>query len=273
MIDSHLHFWNYDPAQYAWIDAGMARIRRDFLPADAKREMQAAGVDSGIAVQARQTLEETRWLLDLAAAHPFIAAVVGWIDLQADVDAQIADLGDAPALAGVRHPVQGEADGFLERSAFLDGIARLEPHGLAYDILVYERQLPAATAFARRFPRQRFVLDHLGKPDVRTGAFDEWRRQVESLGGLPHVWCKLSGLVTEADWVSWTPAQLRPYLDVALEAFGPARVMMGSDWPVCLTAASYSEAVGLVTEAIGEYSDDERRQILGDNARHFWNLK
>jgi L-fuconolactonase len=273
VIDSHQHFWKYDPVQYGWIDDTMARLRGDFLPADAKREMQAAGVASCIAIQARQTIEETRWLLDQAAAHPFIAAVVGWIDLQGDVDAQLAELGEAPGLAGVRHIVQGEADGFLERPAFLEGIAHLERHGLAYDILVYERQLPAATAFARRFPRQRFVLDHLGKPDVRTGAFDEWRRQVESLADLPHVWCKLSGLVTEADWSAWTPAQLRPYLDAALEAFGPARVMMGTDWPVCLVAASYAEAVALITEAIGEYSDDEQRQILGGNARHFWNLK
>jgi len=272
VIDAHQHFWTYEPAEYGWIDDSMARIRRDFLPDEAEREMRAAGVVSSVAVQARQTLAETRWLLALAATHPFIAGVVGWIDLHGDVDAQIDALGDRRALAGVRHIVQAEADGFLERPAFLDGIARLEHHGLAFDILVYERQVPAAIAFARRFPRQRFVLDHLGKPDIRGGAIDEWRRQVESLAALPHVWCKLSGLVTEADWGSWTPAQLRPYLDAALEAFGPARVMMGTDWPVCLVAASYAEVVALVTDAVGEYSDDERRQILGDNAKQFWNL-
>ena len=273
MIDAHQHFWKYNASEYGWIDDTMARIRRDFLPADAHREMQAAGVTACIAVQARQTIEETRWLLDLAAAHPFITGVVGWIDLQGDVDAQLAALGDAPMLAGVRHIVQGEADGFLEQSAFLAGIARLERFGLAYDILVRARQLPAAVAFARRFPRQRFVLDHLGKPDVRSGAFDEWRTQVESLASLPHVSCKLSGLVTEADPMSWTAAQLRPYLDVALEAFGPARVMMGTDWPVCLVAASYADVVLLVTDAIRDYSSDEQQQILGGNARHFWNLK
>ena len=272
MIDSHQHFWKYNPAEYGWIDDSMAAIRRDFLPADARREMDAAGVDACVAVQARQTIAETRWLLELAADHPFITAVVGWIDLQGDVDAQLAALGEAPRLAGVRHIVQGEADGFLERPAFLDGVARLERLGLAYDILVYARQLPQAIAFARRFPRQRFVLDHLGKPDVRAGAFSEWRAQVESLAGLPYVWCKLSGLVTEADPASWTPGQLRPYLDAALEAFGPARVMMGTDWPVCLVAASYADAVALVTDAIGEYSDDEQRQMLGGNAKHFWNL-
>ena len=272
MIDAHQHFWRFDAREYGWIDNTMGRIRRDFLPADASGDMQAAGVEACVAVQARQTLAETQWLLDLAARHPSIAAVVGWIDLQGDVDAQIAAFGDAPALAGVRHVVQGEADGFLERPAFLQGIGRLERFGLAYDILVYARQLPAAVAFARRFPRQRFVLDHLGKPEVRSGAFDEWRRQVESLAGLPHVWCKLSGLVTEADWATWTPAQLRPYLDAALEAFGPARVMMGTDWPVCLVAASYRDVVALVTDAITEYSIDEQRQILGDNARQFWNF-
>jgi len=265
-IDAHQHFWHYDRQEYEWIDDSMSRIRRDFLPPDVKPEMDRARVERCIAVQARQSLEETRWLLDLAARYPFIAGVVAWIDLQGDVDAQLASLGSAPALAGVRHIVQGEPDGFLERPAFVAGVGRLDRLGLTYDILIYSRQFPEAIAFARRFPSQRLVLDHLGKPDVRGGGLAEWRRQVESLAALPHVWCKLSGLVTEADWKAWTPAQLRPYLDVALEAFGPARVMMGTDWPVCLIAASYTDVVALVADAVGEYSADEQRQILGANA-------
>ena len=273
MIDAHQHYWRYSDADYGWIDESMSAIRRDFLPRDARQEMDGAGVDGAVAVQARQTLEETRWLLDLAEQQPdTIRGVVGWIDLRADVDAQLASFADRHGLVGVRHIVQAEPDGFLEDPAFLDGVARLDRHGLAYDILVYQRQLPAAVSFAERFPRQRFVLDHLGKPDIRGCAFDDWRKQLEKLGAMPHVWCKLSGLVTEADWRSWTPAQLTPYIDAALDAFGPSRVMIGSDWPVCLVAASYRDAIALVTGAIAEYSTDERAQILGGNAKGFWHL-
>jgi L-fuconolactonase len=272
MIDAHQHFWSYDRTEYAWIDESMAAIRRDFLPPDAKREMDAAGMSGSVAVQARQTLQETRWLLDLARDFPFIRGVVGWIDLQGDVDAQLACFAGDGALVGVRHIVQGEPDGFLQRSSFLAGIARLEPAGLAYDILVFARQLPEAVAFARRFPRQRFVLDHLGKPDVRGGGHQEWQRHLRELAALPNVCCKLSGLVTEADWRAWTPGQLRPYIDTALDAFGPDRIMIGTDWPVCLVAASYSEAIGLVRDALGEYSAAEQQRMLAGTAIEFWNL-
>ena len=271
MIDSHQHFWKYDSAEYGWIDDTMSALQRDFLPEDAQREMAAANVQTSIAVQARQTLEETYGLLELAEENPFIAGVVGWVDLQAqDIDEQLDRLSRFPRLLGVRHIVQGEPDGFLERPAFLHGVGRLERYGLTYDILVYARQLPSAVAFARVFPRQRFVLDHLGKPDIKGKEFREWRRHFGLLAALPNVCCKLSGLVTEADWASWTPAQLRPYLDTALEAFGPSRLMIGSDWPVCLAAASYGEVIGLVRDAIGEYSDDEQEQILGGTARDFY---
>ncbi len=274
MIDAHQHYWRYTAAEYGWIDDSMSAIRRDFLPHDARHEMDAAGIDGAIAVQARQTLEETRWLLDLAEQHPdTIRGVVGWIDLRADVDAQLAPFTGHRALVGVRHIVQAEPDGFLEDSAFLHGVGRLDRYGLAYDILVYARQLPAAVSFAGKFPRQRFVLDHLGKPDIRGGAFDDWRRQLESLAAMPNVWCKLSGLVTEADWRSWTAAQLTPYIDAALDTFGPSRVMIGSDWPVCLVAAAYRDTIAIITDAIAEYSADERAQILGGNAKGFWHLE
>lgn len=272
MIDSHQHFWRYEATEYPWIDDSMAALRRDFLPPHAKCEMERAGVGGTIAVQARQTLDETRWLLDLAREHPFIRGVVGWIDLRADVDAQLAPFANDRALVGVRHIVQAEPDGFLERPDLLAGMPRLEPAGLAYDILVYARQLPQAIAFARRFPRQRFVLDHLGKPDVRGGGFDAWQRHVRDLAALPGVCCKLSGLVTEADWRTWTPGQLRPYLDAALDAFGPDRIMIGSDWPVCLVAAPYGDVIALVREAIAEYSEAEQQRMLEGTAREFWNL-
>ena len=274
MIDTHQHFWKYNPAEYGWIDDSMAALRRDFLPPDAEQEMSAAGVDASVAVQVRQTAEETRWMLELADHHRFIAGVVGWVDLQSPgVDAELERLAQSPRLVGVRHIVQAEPDDFLERPDFRRGVGRLERHDLTYDILIYARQLPAAVSFARAFPRQRFVLDHLGKPDIRGGGYDEWRRHFGRMAELPNVCCKLSGLVTEADWTSWTPAQLRPYLDAALEAFGPARLMVGSDWPVCLVAASYADVTGLVREAISEYSHDERERILSGTAREFFRLK
>jgi L-fuconolactonase len=274
MIDTHQHYWRYEAGEYSWIDDSMAALRRDFLPFDAHREMAVAGVQASIAVQVRQTLEETRWMLELAERHPFIAGVVGWVDLQdAGVDAELERLSQQPRLVGLRHIVQGEPDGFLERPAFLRGIGCLERHDLTYDILIYARQLPEAVRFARAFPRQRFVLDHLGKPDIRGDGYDEWRRHFNTLAELPNVCCKLSGLVTEAAWASWTPAQLRPYLDAALEAFGPSRLMIGSDWPVCLVAASYGAVIGLARDVLGEYSNDEREQILSGTAREFFRLK
>jgi L-fuconolactonase len=267
MIDSHQHFWRYDAAEYPWIDDSMAALRRDYLPADLQREMEAAGVASCIAVQARQSLDETRALLDFAANYPFISGVVGWIDLQGDASRQLAEFAGQSSLVGVRHVVQAEPDGFLTGPAFRAGVAALEPAGLVYDILVYARQLSDAVALVRAFPRQRFVLDHLGKPDIRGNGFDAWSGQFEQLGALPNVTCKLSGLVTEADWRSWTPRQLAPYVDAALESFGPSRVMLGTDWPVCTVAASYRGVIDLVLNAIDEYSEDERRQILETTAR------
>jgi L-fuconolactonase len=267
MTDTHQHYWRYDAAEYAWIDDSMSTLQRDFLPPDAKREMDGAGVAACIAVQARQTLDETRALLDLADRYPFITGVVGWIDLETEnVGRQLAEFAGHPSLVGVRHIVQAEPDGFLARPGFRAGIAQLEASGLVYDILVYARQLPDAVAFARAFPRQHFVLDHLGKPDVRGNGFAAWRRNFVDLAALPNVACKLSGLVTEADWRSWTPGQLRPYLDSALEAFGPSRLMLGTDWPVCAVAATYLEVIDLVRDAIADYSADERRQILRDTA-------
>jgi L-fuconolactonase len=274
LIDSHQHFWRYSPAEYDWIDESMAAIRRDFLPEDAKREMDAAGVGAGVVVQVRQTVEETRWLLELADAHPFIAGVVGWVDLQSPAVGDEIDLVTAhPALVGIRHIVQAEPDDFLARPAFRRGIAALTARDLPYDVLVYARQIAAADALVSQHPNQRFLLDHLGKPDIRGGHYDVWRRDFDRLATRPNVWCKLSGLVTEADWRRWTPGQLRPYLDRALEAFGPARLMVGSDWPVCTLAASYGETMALVLDALTEYAADEQAQVLSGTARAFWNLE
>jgi L-fuconolactonase len=274
-IDAHQHFWRYDPSEYGWIDDSMAVLKRDFLPADAAREMAPAGFDACVAVQARQTLEETRWLLALADDHPFIAGVVGWVDLQADrAHAQLEQLSSNPRLVGVRHIVQSEPDDrFLLRPAFCRGIGLLDAFGLAYDILVYPRHLPVAADFVARFDRQRFVLDHLGKPDVRRGAIAQWERDLRRLAEFPNVFCKLSGLVTEADWSHWSPAQLGPYLDVAFDCFGPQRLVIGSDWPVCTVAADYAQTMRVVLEYVSSRSPEDRDAVLGGNAVRFWKLK
>ena len=272
-IDAHQHFWRYDAAEYGWIDNAMTGLKRDFLPADLRREMDAAGFDASVAVQARQTPEETQWLLALADAHPFVAGVVGWIDLRAsDVEAELERVRAHPRLVGLRHIVQAEADDFLARPDVRRGVAALQRADVPYDLLVYARQLRAVVEFVDGFPRQRFVLDHLGKPDIRANGFESWKQNFAALARFPNVCCKLSGLVTEAHWDSWTPSQLRPYIDVALEAFGPERLMIGSDWPVCTLAGSYQRTMEVVVDAIGPLSPDERAEILGGTAQRFWNL-
>lgn len=273
-IDAHQHFWHYDLSEYGWIDGSMAALRRDFLPVDAHSEMTRAGFDACVAVQTRQTLEETRWLLALADAHPFIAGVVGWVDLQAsEARAQLDRFAAHPKFVGVRHIVQSEPDDrFLLRPEFCRGLAALKEYGLAYDILVYSRHLPVAAELAGRFADQRFVLDHLGKPDVRQGEVRLWERDMRTLADCPNVWGKLSGLVTEADWNTWTPGQLRPYLDVAFDCFGPDRLMIGSDWPVCTAASGYARTMAVVVDYLAGRPAHEREAVLGGNAQRFWNL-
>jgi L-fuconolactonase len=274
-IDAHQHFWHYDRAQYEWIDDSMAALRRDFLPLDLQRELDAAQMDACVAVQARQSLDETSWLLSLAEANRFIVGVVGWVDLQADdVHAQLRKVGANPLLVGIRHIVQSEPnDRFLLRPAFCRGIAALEEFGLAYDILIYPRHLPYAVELASRFARQRFVLDHLAKPDIRRGRFQEWERDLRRLAACPNVWAKLSGLVTEADWHRWTPDQLQPCFDIAFDAFGADRLMVGSDWPVCTVAGEYAQVIGVVADYLAARPAAEREAVLGGNAQRFWNLR
>src|SRR5687767_8650355 len=241
-IDSHQHFWRYTAAEYSWIDESMGALRRDFLPAEARREMDRARIEACIAVQARQTLEETRWLLELADANPFIAGVIGWVDLQADDAAvQLEPFVDHPKFIGVRHIVQAEPDDrFMLRPAFCRGISLLGDRDLTYDILIYPRHLPVALELVSRFTCQRFVLDHLAKPEIRSGEIHAWENGIRQIAKCPNVFCKVSGLVTEADWRRWTPHDVRPYLDVVFECFGAHRLLVGSDWPVCTVAADYA---------------------------------
>ncbi|HEX8724536.1 MAG TPA: amidohydrolase family protein [Gemmatimonadaceae bacterium] len=266
-IDAHQHFWRFDPVRDAWITPDMAAIRRDFLPDDLAPLLAAQQMDGCIAVQADQSEQETQFLLGLAREHAFIRGVVGWVDLRArDLDDRLARLAADPLLRGVRHIAQAEADDFFLRDDVVRGIARLREFELGFDILVYERQLPAAIALADRLPEQTFVLDHLGKPRIRDAALEPWATNLRELARRPNVWCKLSGLVTEADWPRWRPADLRPYLDVAFDAFGLQRLMFGSDWPVCLVAGDYARVLGAVEAYASALSAGERSAVFGGNA-------
>jgi L-fuconolactonase len=273
-VDAHQHFWIYRPDEYGWIDDSMAELRRDFLPDDLKPELQSVGFQGSVAVQARQTLEETRWLLELAEHSPSILGVVGWVDLRSpEVGSQLEGFARNPKLVGVRHIVQAEPDDrFLLQPEFLHGISMLEEFDLAYDILIYTRHLPAASEFVGRFPRQRFVLDHLAKPPIKSREIDLWSQGIRRLAAFPNVYCKLSGLVTESDWQHWQPEDIAPYLDVAFESFGPDRLMIGSDWPVCLVAAPYARAVGVVKDYVVRQKPEWRDGVLGENANRFWRL-
>lgn len=273
-IDAHQHFWNYRPETHPWITDSMPALKRDFLPEDLRPELTAAAFDGCVAVQAQHDTAETTWLLQLAEKHEFIRGVVGWIDLcAADVEEELERLSAQRLLSGVRHIVQDEADDrFMLRSDFQNGIGALARHGLTYDILVYEHQLPHAVELARRFPEQPFVLDHIGKPRIREGSFDAWRLGVAELARCPNAYCKLSGLATEADWEHWRRSDFTPYLDVVLAAFGPERLMAGSDWPVCLLAGGYQKTIAIVTEFIAALTAAEQEAILGLNAIRFYGL-
>ena len=276
-IDAHQHFWRYLPEEYPWIGAGMERIARDCLVADLEAVARPEGFTGSVAVQARQSLAETRWLLELAAAHPFIWGVVGWVDLRSEqVEEQLAEFADRrvyPTFVGVRQVVQDEADPrFLLGAAFVRGLRHLPAFGLTYDLLLYPPQLPAASELAGMLPEQPFILDHLAKPRVKTGEIAEWRRDIEALARHPNVSCKVSGLVTEAAWQGWKATDFQPYLDVVLAAFGPERLMLGSDWPVCLVAGSYADVAGIARDFFSALTPSEQAEVAGGTARRIYGL-
>jgi len=274
-VDAHQHYWIYNRDEYGWIDDSMAALRRDFLPEHLRPELASNDIRGSVVVQTRQTLEETRWLLELAEHSSTILGVVGWVDLQSPrVHSQLAEFAKHPKLVGIRHIVQSELDDrFLLRPDFLRGISLLEKFDLAYDILIYTRHLQIAAEFVEQFPRQRFVLDHLAKPPIKIGDIEPWAAGIRRLATFPNVFCKLSGLVTEADWKHWTPQQIAPYLDVAFESFGLGRLMIGSDWPVCLVAASYTRAIDVVKNYLSRHTPEVRTAVLGGNAQRFWRLR
>lgn len=273
-IDAHQHFWTYDADRHSWIDESMQAIRRDFLPGDLAPLLKAHGFDGCVAVQADQTEEETTTLLKRAEENDFIKGVVGWVDLQAqNIEERLAYFKQFPKLKGFRHVVQGETDpGFLERPAFKRGISLLQRFGYSYDILIYPHQLQAALAFAAAFPQQPFVLDHLAKPYIKQGLVDEWHGDLKKLAALDNVWCKVSGLVTEAHWQQHKQSDFVPYIEAAVEAFGIKRLMFGSDWPVCLVAATYENVMGIVHEVFKKYTEVEQQLFFGGNATAFYNL-
>lgn len=270
-LDAHHHFWRYDPHAYPWIPPQSA-LARDWLPRDLTALQQPLGMNGSIAVQARQSLAESDWLLGLADADDRVKGVVGWVNLQAGhIEDDLARLARHPKFVGVRHVVQDEPDDrFLLRSEFLRGVEALKDFGLIYDILIYPKQLPAALEFVRHFPEQPFVLDHIAKPLIRDGVLSPWDEHIRQLAAFPHVMCKLSGMVTEADHQHWKPDDFRRYLDVVVDAFGPQRLMWGSDWPVCLLAASYEQVYRLIDDFTAGWSADERNGLFGANCARFY---
>ena len=268
-IDSHQHYWHFNTADYGWMGDNMSVIKRDFLPTDLLPELKSIGFDGSVAVQARQSLEETNWLLQLAEEHPHIKGVVGWVDLQSEqAEAQIAAFAKHPKAVGVRHVIHDEEDiDFMLRPAFIRGVQLLEKYNLAYDILIFPKHLPNTIEFVKQFSEQQiFVVDHIAKPLIKDGIVSPWREEIAALATFPNVYCKVSGMVTEADWNTWTPENIRPYLDIVFEAFGPERILIGSDWPVCLVAGKYSEVMQVVIDYISNFMEKEQALMLGGNA-------
>jgi len=274
-IDTHQHFWSYNAREYAWMGPGMESLRRDYLPPDLAPLLKVSGVDGTVAVQARQTLEESTWLLELADQYSFIRGVVGWVDLRSPrVDEDLAKLSRHRKFRGVRHVVQDEPDDqFMLREDFVRGIGRLKKFGLTYDLLLYARHLPAACELVQRFPEQPFVLDHISKPLIKDRKLEPWATDIRRLAAFPNVTCKISGMVTEADWKNWKPADFEPYLDVVFGCFGTQRLMVGSDWPVCTLAANYADVIQIAADYISKLSKDEQAAVWGRNARRFYGLE
>ena len=273
-IDSHQHFWIYNEADYPWIDTARGPLKVDYMPPDMQPLLTASGIDGTVAVQARQNLRETEFLLELADEYDFIRGVVGWVDMRADdAEAQLERFAGRPRLVGIRHIVHDEADDrFMLGGNFLRGLAALKQYDLRYDLLLYPRHIPVAIQVVRQFPEQPFVLDHIAKPFIKDGTLEPWASDIRELASHDNVWCKVSGMVTEAAWGVWMPEDFRPYLDVVFDCFGVERLMFGSDWPVCTLSGSYSEVVGIVEGYCAALSPDEQAKVMGAVAADFYQL-
>jgi L-fuconolactonase len=272
-IDAHQHFWKYDPVVHGWISDEMSVIRKDFLPADLLPVLQQHHIDACVAVQADQSEKETDFLIALANDNAFIKGVVGWVDLQSENSkVRLAHYAQYPVVKGFRHILQGEDPSFMLQPRFLRGIAALKEFGFTYDILIYPKHLEASLQLVKQFPEQAFVIDHMAKPTIKDGLLDDWAKGMQALAQYPNVFCKISGMVTEADWKDWKKEQLFPYLDVITKAFGVKRLLYGSDWPVCLVAASYEQMLTPVREYFSAFSAEEQVMLFGNNAINFYHL-
>lgn len=273
-IDSHQHFWQYDAQRHDWISEEMKVIQRDFLPNDLAPILAKNKISGCVVVQADQTLAETDFLIDLANKNDFIKAVVGWVDLRADdVDDTLEQYTEHKIVKGFRHIVQGEADTeFMLRPKFKAGISALGAFDFTYDILIYHYQLEQAIQLAKLFPNQKFVLDHIAKPDIKSGEYAAWQTNIKKLALHQNVYCKLSGMVTEGEWKDWKVSDFKIYLDTVVKAFGTERIMYGSDWPVCLVAAQYEEQLGIINEYFSAFSSLEKKKVMGANALKFYNI-
>ena len=274
IIDAHQHFWEYSPQRHAWINQGMTVIKKDFLPEDLKTVYQAHNVTGCVAVQADQSEGETSFLLQLASQHDFIKGVVGWVDLRAvDLDSKLDHFSQFEKLKGFRHIVQDESDpNFLLTPTFQGGLGQLEKRKFTYDLLIYPHQFPAAIQTVKNFPNLPFVLDHIAKPKIRDQEINDWAEKISTIAQEPNVYCKVSGMVTEANWRSWGREDFKPYLDVVFESFGIDRVMFGSDWPVCLLAGSFSSVLEIVRNYADGFSTDDREKLFYGNAKRFYRL-
>ncbi len=268
IIDTHHHLWNYNPIEFDWIDEEMAAIQKSFLPNELEQALDASDVSGVVTVQARQIMEETDWLLSLAAENDFMKGVVGWLPLSdPNIESLLDNYSNNQSLKGVRHVVQGEPNPeFILGKAFNNGISKLFNYNLVYDILIFEHQLPNTIKFVDQHPNQIFVVDHIAKPRIKANELEPWASNIRELAKRPNVYCKISGMVTEADFNGWTHEQLQPYFDTVIAAFGPKRLMIGSDWPVCLVAVDYKNWIDLVLRQISSFSSDEQELIKSKNA-------
>lgn len=272
-IDAHQHFWKFDAAKHAWIDDSMHVIKKDFLPEQLGPILLSNQIDGCIAVQADQTENETNFLIEVAAKNNFIKAVIGWVDLCAtNIESQLCHWKKYPIVKGFRHILQAEEPAFMLTKEFIRGINCLQDIGYCYEILIYPKHLSAALILVKQFPNMRFVIDHIAKPNIKLHQIDSWKEGIQLLGKQQNVYCKISGLVTEADWANWLPTDFDPYLDLVVAAFGIERLIYGSDWPVCLLAADYAAQLNLCKDYFNKYTDVENQLVFGENAKRFYQL-
>lgn len=273
-IDAHQHFWHYSPEKHAWINDEMVVIRKDFLPADLEPVLTSNDIDSCVAVQADETENETDFLIGLSQQNPFIKAVVGWVELRAEnITERLTHYKQFDIVKGFRHVLQGQEPAFMLQPSFLNGIAALQPFNFTYDILIFPKHLAAAIELVKQFPNQRFVVDHIAKPYIKAGLIDDWKKELQLLAQFENVYCKISGIVTEADYNNWQAEDFKPYLDVVVEDFSTKRIMFGSDWPVCLVAAEYSDMLAIVQDYFATFSLSEKQDFFGNNAARFYNIE